>query len=843
MALARQCNQHGKQSACDELARIAREDSNPAVRYAATVMVADQPLLAKIALQDPDANVRRAAIGKVTDQRLLSSIALNTPDPGVANVALGKLTDSSFLADVAVNAKDAKVRRSAIERIADPLLLAKIATQSKDADVRSTAAAKLIDQSLLAKMAREDEDAGVRSVAAGKLVDQSLLAKIAQEDKDPAVRSAAVVKLSDQPLLAQIALHDPTAEVRRVAVESLTDQSLVRKIAVEDSDASVRSAAAQRLGDRTVLASIARGDKDNGVREAAAATLVTAQREHEVCIWRATKVDTYLARWKIRGILGPSGLMPPFVPSIVDMQNLKELLFGLDRGLSPAPGFEKGWWFAPYDEHPGWVLESGSTSVYQGNGHVELRPGISFRRNMLEGGGGSWWGSLGGRPEASLTLQPLLYPTSEGTLALGGLGFSPPRSALFFVMVYASPTLALETLMPARPAIVTGTIRFPDDEWREVGGGFRIKGGGLQFDETGVFLIPGTQYNPRDVFLLATNPAAAGSDIDGLAPLFKAAYLGQKGSAASLLANPAEVNAKDEDGRTPLHYAAVRGNSGVAQLLLENHAEVNSKDNRGWTALHFATDRGQKEVAQLLLAHQAEINARNNDGATALHLAAEHGYKDLAELLLVDHAEVNALDFQGSTPLHRAALNGQIDVTELLRQHGGQPLSDFSGSRPLDPKLMGLMEKIVILPVVDTRIDTRLTIDLQGAGEQVQKALEKKGYQVLLADAPPPGDRWVLRFTLIDLIGGVEPVANLYGTLFDNQSGTVGWQAIAYGVNRMLTDATPPPRNLYEATVNATSQLSDVTFRALTLGRARRKAVDEALSNLVKGVPDCAKAK
>jgi hypothetical protein len=48
--------------------------------------------------------------------------------------------------------------------------------------------------------------------------------------------------------------------------------------------------------------------------------------------------------------------------------------------------------------------------------------------------------------------------------------------------------------LPAVPVDVTGTIRFPADRWTDAKKGFKIKGGGLQFDETGVFLIPGTQY-------------------------------------------------------------------------------------------------------------------------------------------------------------------------------------------------------------------------------------------------------------------------------------------------------------------------------------------------------------
>jgi hypothetical protein len=48
--------------------------------------------------------------------------------------------------------------------------------------------------------------------------------------------------------------------------------------------------------------------------------------------------------------------------------------------------------------------------------------------------------------------------------------------------------------MPARAVNVTGTIRFPNNQWTLAKEGLEIKGGGLQFDETGVFLMPGTEF-------------------------------------------------------------------------------------------------------------------------------------------------------------------------------------------------------------------------------------------------------------------------------------------------------------------------------------------------------------
>jgi hypothetical protein len=46
----------------------------------------------------------------------------------------------------------------------------------------------------------------------------------------------------------------------------------------------------------------------------------------------------------------------------------------------------------------------------------------------------------------------------------------------------------------AQDAGLSGTIRFPADHSMEVKPGFRIRGGGLEFDETGISLMPGTHY-------------------------------------------------------------------------------------------------------------------------------------------------------------------------------------------------------------------------------------------------------------------------------------------------------------------------------------------------------------
>jgi hypothetical protein len=87
---------------------------------------------------------------------------------------------------------------------------------------------------------------------------------------------------------------------------------------------------------------------------------------------------------------------------------------------------------------------------------------------------------------------PELYVKSDGTLVLGGLFASyVPNPAAKGASVMVSRDVSV---VPEIPVTVTGTIRFPEDQWKVAGAGLYIKGGGLQFDETGAFLIPGTKY-------------------------------------------------------------------------------------------------------------------------------------------------------------------------------------------------------------------------------------------------------------------------------------------------------------------------------------------------------------
>ena len=61
------------------------------------------------------------------------------------------------------------------------------------------------------------------------------------------------------------------------------------------------------------------------------------------------------------------------------------------------------------------------------------------------------------------------------------------------IAIYASSQFVTSTLTPQEVAL-DRSVRFPVDRWIAVKPGFRIRGGGLHFDDTGISLMAGTQY-------------------------------------------------------------------------------------------------------------------------------------------------------------------------------------------------------------------------------------------------------------------------------------------------------------------------------------------------------------
>jgi formylglycine-generating enzyme required for sulfatase activity len=196
--------QNGEQSACAQLAKIAKTDKHPELRRLAVLKLTDQTVLAGIAKTDEYWAARQAATERITDQAVLTDIAKTDAEFKVRQAAISKLADKKVIGGIAKTDQDSRVRQAAVARLTEQALLAEIAKTDVDAEVRRAAILRLTDAKVLADVARTAGNPDARKAAVWKVTDQSLLAEIAKDDKDSEVRQAATEQLPDPAVAAAV---------------------------------------------------------------------------------------------------------------------------------------------------------------------------------------------------------------------------------------------------------------------------------------------------------------------------------------------------------------------------------------------------------------------------------------------------------------------------------------------------------------------------------------------------------------------------------------------------------------------------------------------------------------
>ena len=201
-----------------------------------------------------------------------------------------------------------------------------------------------------------------------------------------------------------------------------------------------------------------------------------------VYVWKAgppTDSATQLRRWRIEGAAGSSTDATKIALGKINAAALR--MFGdtmdvlaelLTSSVPIAPGFSP-WGVVPQKKEDLLLLEKGQIEP-------QSTPVLAPAR-FEPGKNGGWQIKIDGVP---WFFAALVYPAKDGS----GLIVDGP----FAVLTPTAGTAVLST--NTVPAIVVGRIRYPEDRWSSIGGGYTIKGGGLEFDATGVSLMVGTQY-------------------------------------------------------------------------------------------------------------------------------------------------------------------------------------------------------------------------------------------------------------------------------------------------------------------------------------------------------------
>jgi ankyrin repeat protein len=135
--------------------------------------------------------------------------------------------------------------------------------------------------------------------------------------------------------------------------------------------------------------------------------------------------------------------------------------------------------------------------------------------------------------------------------------------------------------------------------------------------------------------IAADSGLAAAWSPDGFTALHLAAFFGADGSAETLIAAGAAVNAVSHNDMrvAPLHSAAAGGHAAICRALVANGADVNATQRDSFTPLMAAAESGDDELVDLFLGAGADPAARLDDGRIAADVAADAGHAALAARL------------------------------------------------------------------------------------------------------------------------------------------------------------------------------------------------------------------
>ncbi|KAL8687366.1 MAG: hypothetical protein Q9218_006442 [Villophora microphyllina] len=152
-----------------------------------------------------------------------------------------------------------------------------------------------------------------------------------------------------------------------------------------------------------------------------------------------------------------------------------------------------------------------------------------------------------------------------------------------------------------------------------------------------------------------------------------------------LSVTPDEVDVFDSFGRTPLMWAAWRGDSGSVAILLAAGADPQATSNDGNSVLIYATYGGSLECMRLILETGADINHTGISLPTPAMGGSQLGDNPaIAKVRLERGAAIEASRHQKFTPLYVAALTNRVESLIFLLDRGASvDVKDWKCSTPL----------------------------------------------------------------------------------------------------------------------------------------------------------------
>lgn len=207
-------------------------------------------------------------------------------------------------------------------------------------------------------------------------------------------------------------------------------------------------------------------------------SLATVQKDHEVYLWKGASGSKPGMHWSVQSALGKADV------ALKGINDTNSMVTTVLEGMStfnqmlgiPDDAFLK-LSLAPSQPSDAIVFDSGDWQMGM-NGQSAPAP-LAFLAKLPATGERIWDATDG---NTVVLLQPTLYISKDGRVMLGG------------GIAFITNTEVGSSTLTTQEVTLSGRIRLPADQSMEVKPGFRIRGGGLEFDETGISLMVGTKY-------------------------------------------------------------------------------------------------------------------------------------------------------------------------------------------------------------------------------------------------------------------------------------------------------------------------------------------------------------